>query len=165
MSNSYQKEVAPARVNITLNVENYGESQQKELPMKLLMLDNFSGKNPALANSKTKSVSISKQNFDSVMASLCPSVTFTLDNHLSAHPTKLPINLSFKRIQDFQPYEVVRNVPQLQRLLAMRNLLKDLKACVIDNQQFSAALKQLMKNPTQAERLKRELSQCSPLKD
>ena len=39
-------------------------------------------------------------------------------------------------MKDFTPEQVARQIPQLKAMLAMRNLLRDLKANLLDNDQL-----------------------------
>ena len=50
------------------------------------------------------------------------------------------IQLTFQSMKDFTPEQVAAQIPQLKAMLAMRNLLRDLKANLLDNQTFRKEL-------------------------
>ncbi|GGI89834.1 type VI secretion system contractile sheath small subunit [Legionella impletisoli] len=158
MSKSYQHEIPLARVNITLDVESNGSKSKKELPMKLLMLGDFSHGQALGPISRRERVNINKQNFNHILASLAPKLKLSVKNQLSDEPDDLNVALEIRSLQDFKPEHIVEQVPKLQRLMAMRNLLKDLKSSVIDNQAFRKALEKIMQNSNEAQKLLSHLS-------
>ena len=61
------------------------------------------------------------------MESMNLSLDFTVENKLSGQG-ELRIGLDIEDMDSFKPENVARNIPALSRLLAARNLLKDLKS-------------------------------------
>ncbi|EIR79976.1 hypothetical protein YPPY32_2003, partial [Yersinia pestis PY-32] len=49
-------------------------------------------------------------------------------------------------MKDFEPESVARQIPQLRALLAMRNLLRDLKSNLLDNATFRRELENILKD-------------------
>jgi len=94
---------------------------------------------------------------------MSPSVHFEVENKLSATDDELPVSLSFNSMDDFKPEQIIEKVPELQKLMAMRNLLKDLKASIIDNKTFRKALESILNDTDGAKELLKELSFQSPL--
>jgi len=165
MSNSYQHEMPSARVNITLDVETGGSKSKKELPMKLLMLDDYSNGQAKGLIAERERMSINKHNFDQVLAALNPKVNLSIENRLHDTGEALHIPLEFKSLADFNPEQIVHQVPELRQLMAMRNLLKDLKSSVIDNQTFRKKLETVLKDSHGAAALKRELMEEAPMEN
>lgn len=163
MSRSYQNEIPQARVNITLDVDNGGNQQKKELPMKAMMIGDYShGKAEGDVAERDK-ISLNKVNFNQVMEDLNPSVSLSVDNHVSKTDDELQVELSFNSMNDFKPQNIVNNIPALKRLLAMRNLLKDLKASVIDNQAFRKELEAVLKDAQATKQLVTDLKNIAPI--
>jgi type VI secretion system protein ImpB len=53
-------------------------------------------------------------------------------NTLAGNGEEENVRLRFTDIKDFEPEQVARQIPQLRAMLAMRNLLRDLKSiCLI----------------------------------
>lgn len=165
MIKSYQQEIPQSRVNITLDVQNGGNKSQKELPMKMLMLGDFSNGKETKSLAKREKISINKHNFNQVLSSISPQVSILVADKLQNDGDAIPIRLEFKEFADFRPEKIVENVPKLKKLLAMRNLLKDLKACIIDNQTFRKELEKIMRDSDSAKNLQSELNNYAPIND
>lgn len=163
MAKSYQNEIPMARVNITLDVDTGGAQKKKELPLKLLMLGNFSQGQAVGALAERSLVSVQKNNINQIVSSFSPKLNLCVADKLNQYDGDMPVNLSFQAISDFRPECIVEQVPQLKQLMAMRNLLKDLKSCVIDNQTFRKALEAMIKKEGGTEQLLGELKALSPL--
>ncbi|HEV2613170.1 MAG TPA: type VI secretion system contractile sheath small subunit [Gammaproteobacteria bacterium] len=142
-----------ARVNITLDVETHGARRKKELPLKLFVLGNFSRHKNTKPVSQRERMNITQHNFDDVLASLSPTLTLP-DTHTA---------LTFKKLRDFHPEQLVSQVPVLRKLMSMRNLLKDLKSNLIDNTEFRKALEKLAKDKTSLLQLRNDIQDKSPL--
>ena len=106
MAESFQNEVPAARVNIKLDLHTGGAQKKVELPLKLLILGDFSnGKDPRALAEKEK-VSINKNNFDSVLGEYNPQATIAVENTLAGDGSEMAVNLDFKSIKDFHPEQV-----------------------------------------------------------
>ena len=67
------------------------------------------------------------------------------------------VNLTFQSMNDFRPDHVAQQIPELHSLMAMRNLLKDLKSNLLDNAKFRKELERIVANQPQLEGLKKQL--------
>jgi type VI secretion system protein ImpB len=74
----------------------------------------------------------------------------------------IPVDLDIKNMDSFKPENVAKNIPQLSRLLAARNLLKDLKSNLLDNREFRKRLEEIIKDPEAAKNLEEELKKIVP---
>ncbi|WP_318369662.1 type VI secretion system contractile sheath small subunit [Enterobacter sp.] len=162
MSDSFQNEVPTARVNIKLDLHTGGVQKKVELPLKLLTVGDFSNGREHRPLSQREKIDVNKNNFNDVMAKFSPSVILNVKNTLANDEGKEDINLTFKNIHDFEPEQVARNIPQLRLLLAMRNLLRDLKSNLLDNAAFRRELEVILKDPTLSKELRDELSIMMP---
>ena len=162
MSNSYQSEIPKARVNIQLSVHTGGAQKKVELPLKLMVVGDYSNGAEHRPLSEREKNNVNKNNFDSVLAEFSPSVHFTVENTLSGDGSEENVSLSFRRMKDFEPEQVARQIPQLKAMLAMRNLLRDLKANLLDNATFRKELEKILLDPALSAELKAELSALSP---
>jgi type VI secretion system protein ImpB len=146
MSTSYQHEIPAARVNITLNVETQGAQIKRELPFKILVMGDYSAGKSAIPLSKRTRYSLNHNTLSQMMTALSPSLSINCQNTLNQASPTLSHRLSFHSIHDFHPNNLVKNSPHLNRLLAMRNLLKDLKANLQDDSALRERLNHLVKN-------------------
>ena len=112
--------------------------------------------------SEREKVDINKNNFNDVLAKFSPVVNLSVKNTLAGDDRKDDINLTFKNIRDFEPEQVAINIPQLRVLLAMRNLLRDLKSNLLDNAAFRRELEIILKDPDLSQELRDELATMMP---
>lgn len=164
MSNSFQNEIPKARVNIKLDLHTGGAQKKVELPLKLLVTGDFSNGREQRALSEREKVSINKNNFNSVLADFSPALSLTVENTLAADGSEENVRLSFHDMKDFEPEQVARQIPQLKAMLAMRNLLRDLKSNLLDNVTFRKELETILRDPALSDELRNELSALAPLK-
>ncbi|MEQ4925388.1 type VI secretion system contractile sheath small subunit [Proteus hauseri] len=165
MSDSFQNEVPKARVNIKLDLHTGGAQKKVELPLKLLAIGDYSNGQDKRVLSEREKVNINKNNFNNVLTELSPSINLTVKNTLTKDGAEESINLSFKEMADFEPEQVARQIPQLRAMLAMRNLLRDLKSNLLDNITFRRELENILKDPALSDELREELAQLAPKKD
>lgn len=158
MSNSYQNEIPKARVNIKLDVHTGGAARKMELPLKLLVTGDFSNGQEDRVLSEREKVNVNKNNFDSVLADFSPAVRLTVPDTLAGDGSEQAVNLTFSNMKDFEPEQVARQIPQLKAMLAMRNLLRDLKSNLLDNVTFRKELESILKDPALSDELRSELS-------
>lgn len=164
MSNSYQNEIPKARVNIKLDVHTGNASKKMELPLKLLVTGDFSNGQEQRVLSEREKLNVNKNNFDSVLAEFSPALNISVENTLTGDGSEENVRLTFREMKDFTPEQVARQIPQLKAMLAMRNLLRDLKANLLDNATFRKELETILKNPALSDELRSELSALAPEK-
>jgi type VI secretion system protein ImpB len=161
MAESFQHEVPKARVNIKLDLHTGGAQKKVELPLKLLVMGDYSnGKNTGQLVERSK-ISVNKNNFNSVLADLNPQAKIAVENTLKADGTELPVHLTFSSMDDFKPDVVAGKVPELRALMAARNLLRDLKSNLLDNATFRRELEKILKDPALSNGLRADLEKIS----
>src|SRR6202046_3387114 len=136
--------VRPPRVQVTFDVEVGGAIELKELPFVVGVLGDFTG-NPEQPLPKLKErrfVEVTPDNFDSVLESMKPHLSFAVENKLSEESDagQLKVDLRFKSLEDFEPEQVARQVKPLKELLDLRTRLNDLKGTLQTNEQREQAL-------------------------
>jgi len=162
MADSFQNEVPKARVNLKLDLHTGGASKKTELPLKLLVAGDFSNGQDFSPLSGREKTNITKNNFDAVLSDYSPRVDLTVKNTLADDGSEDTISLTFRNMKDFSPEQVSRQIPQLKAMLSMRNLLRDLKANLLDNQAFRKELEKILLNPALSAELRAELSSLAP---
>lgn len=162
MADSFQNEVPKARVNLKLDLHTGGASKKTELPLKLLVAGDFSNGQEFSPLSGREKTNITKNNFDAVLSDYSPRVDLTVKNTLADDGSEDTISLTFQNMKDFSPEQVSRQIPQLKAMLSMRNLLRDLKANLLDNQAFRKELEKILLNPALSADLRAELSSLAP---
>lgn len=161
MTGSFQNEIPAARINLKLDVGNGDAKKKMELPLKLLVLGDFSRKKRGERIANRERININKNNFEQVMESFDLNLSFSVDNKLKSQGD-LKVNLNIKDMHSFRPDYIAKNIPELSRLLAARNLLKDLRSNIIDNREFRKRLEELLRNRDSMHSLHRELKKIVP---
>ncbi|HGN9372030.1 TPA: type VI secretion system contractile sheath small subunit [Citrobacter pasteurii] len=162
MADSFQSEVPKARINLKLDLHTGGASKKTELPLKLLVTGDFSNGQESAPLSEREKVNVTKNNFDAILSEYSPKVNLTVKNTLADDGSEDNIKLTFQSMKDFAPEQVARQIPQLKAMLSMRNLLRDLKANLLDNQTFRKELEKVLLDPALSAELRAELSSLAP---
>lgn len=162
MSSSFQNEIPKARVNLKLDLHTGGAGKKVELPLKLLVTGDFSNGQENRPLSEREKININKSNFNDVLANISPSVQLNVDNTLAGDGSEENIGLTFRNMDDFTPEQVARQIPRLKAMMAMRSLLRDLKANLLDNATFRKELEKILQDPALSRELRNELSKLMP---
>ncbi|HLI33971.1 MAG TPA: type VI secretion system contractile sheath small subunit [Terriglobia bacterium] len=155
--------VRPPRVHVTYDVEVGDAIEQKELPFVLGVMGDFSGQpvDPLPRLKERRFVEVTPDNFDSVLESMKPHLSFAVENKLSDDPNagQLKVDLHFKSMDDFEPDQVARQVKPLRELLELRTKLNDLKGTLQTNEKLDELLLEAVSNTEKLEKLKGEIGQ------
>ena len=121
--------VAPKeRVNITYKPATGDAQEQVELPLKMLMLGDFTFRADSTPLEERKPISIDKDNFAEVMAKQELAVGVSVPDRLSGtEGAEMAVKLKFESMRDFEPEGIVRQVPELRQLLELRAALSALR--------------------------------------
>lgn len=151
--------VAPKeRINVKYVPATGDQQAEKELPLNLLVTGDFKGRTEDTSLEERKAISIDKYNFDNVMANAEVNLQFTVPNKLSEnHDDELTINVDIQSLKDFTPDEIVKKVPELQKLLALRESLVALKGPLGNVPAFRKQLQDMINDENMREQLLSEL--------
>jgi type VI secretion system protein ImpC len=164
--------IRSARVTITYDVEIGNATVKQELPFVVGILADLAGDNVStlLPTKERPFIEIDGENFNSVMRSINPKISITTDDSKR-------IALSFNSIEDFSPEFIVRQVPQMKKILDTRVALIDLIAKLDGNEKFATLLFDIIKDKnlqtsiiseeasTDAPTIRKLLEQTNSLKD
>ena len=153
--------VRPPRVQITYDVEIGGAIELKELPFVVGVLGDFTG-NPAEPLPRLKErkfVEVNPDNFDSVLEGMRPHLSLAVENKLSEDPEgpQLKVDLNFKKMEDFEPGNVAKQVKPLKELLDLRHRLADLRGTLQGNDKLEELLLEAVGNTEKLDKLKQEM--------
>jgi type VI secretion system protein ImpB len=153
------KRVRKPRVHITYDVETEGSVEVKELPFVVGVLGDFSGDptQPLKPLRDRKFIQIDRDNFDQVMQRMSPGLKLRVENTLKGDGSELPVDLSFRSMDDFEPGRVVEQVEPLRRLLETRNKLRDLMAKADGSEKLETLLETILQDDEQLKSLRDEL--------
>ena len=151
--------VAPReRVNIVYRPATGDAQEEVELPLKLLVMGDFTGKPDDRPLEEREPINIDKDNFDEVLKAQGIGLNITVPNKISGEPDdEMSVDLTFESMKDFNPEEVAKKVPELNKLLELREALTALKGPLSNIPAFRKKIQELVKDETARERLLKEL--------
>ncbi len=155
-----EQSVAPKeRINIKYVPATGDQKEEIELPLKLLITGDFLGKDGEGVIEDRELISVDKNNFNSVMEEADLSTKFEVKNTLSGgeEDDTLNVDIKFKNIRDFEPDQVAKQVPELKKLVELREALVALKGPLGNLPQFRKGLQELVDNDADREKLLSEL--------
>lgn len=160
MADSIQHKIGrnrPPRVQITYDVEIGDAMEVKELPFVVGMMADLAGQTPQPKLKERKFVQIDGENFDEVLASYSPSLSFTVPNQLDNEGEHVPVELNFERMGDFEPMAIVDKVPKLAEAYKARQQLNALLAKIYVNDDLASALNDVIQSSGTDDDLKKAL--------
>ncbi len=153
--------VAPKeRINIKYVPATGDQMAEIELPLRLVVIGDFKGKGEDQPLEERDSVRIDKTTFNSVMEKANLKVDISVDDHLSSEPDEgatIPVELNFSSLASFSPDSIVENVPELSKLLELRQALVALKGPLGNVPSFRLKIQELLEDKALREELVGEL--------
>lgn len=151
--------VAPKeRVNIVYKPATGDAKEEVELPLKVLVMGDFTLASDDTPIEDRKAINIDKDNFNDVLNSYNIKLDAVVDNKLSGEPDdQMAVKLTFNSLKDFDPDAIVEKVPELKKLVELRNALKAVKGPLGNIPEFKKKLSEIVQDPGAKERILKEL--------
>jgi len=151
--------VAPKeRVNIVYRPATGDASEEVELPLKMLIMGDFTQQEDNRPVEKREPVNIDKDNFDDVLKAQNIGIDVTVPNKISGEPgEEMNVSLKFESLKDFNPEAIAKNTPELNRLLELRQALTSMKGPLSNVPEFRKKIQEIVKDEATRERLLKEL--------
>ncbi|ODN42572.1 type VI secretion system contractile sheath small subunit [Piscirickettsia litoralis] len=155
-------QVPKSRIKIHYKTEVNGKKKEKELPFKMLVMGDLS-----LGTSKDRQIDLEEReirevsenvSLDALMGDMGMSLNLDVDNKIN--PSKqatLNVNLPINSMKAFKPESIAQKIPEIQSLLLMKNMVKELEAYVDNNKKFRGTILELMKDKEALENFKKSL--------
>ena len=155
--------VAPKeRVNIVYKSQTGDKVDEVELPLKLLMVGDYTGRESDEMLEERPAKNINKDNFDEVMKSYNLNLNFNVANKLDeAEDEDIPVELSFDNIKDFSPDGIAKQVPELNSLLELRRALLALKGPLGNVPAFRKTIQNILSDDASRASIESELGLSS----
>lgn len=152
--------VAPKeRINITFKPALGNAREEIELPLKLLILGDFTQQADERKVEDRKPISIDKHNFDDVLAKQNLQLAMNVPNRLHARDDTdaLAITVKVGSMKDFNPASLVEQIPELKKLMALREALMALKGPLGNAPAFRKAIERVLADDESRARVLGEL--------
>eukprot|EP01026_Neomeris_dumetosa_P052649 TRINITY_DN46676_c0_g1_i1.p3 TRINITY_DN46676_c0_g1~~TRINITY_DN46676_c0_g1_i1.p3 ORF type:complete len:192 (-),score=36.53 TRINITY_DN46676_c0_g1_i1:872-1447(-) len=158
-----ESSVAPKeRVNIRYKPATGDMKEEIELPMKTVIMGDFTMRPDETPLEDRDRINIDKDNFAEVMRAQNLSLDLSVQDKLSEVPEgeeaeEMGVHLDIKGLKDFEPEQVVKQVPELRKLLELREALTALKGPLGNVPAFRKAIQQTMDDEGARQKLLDEL--------
>lgn len=152
--------VAPKeRVNIVYRPATGDAKEEVELPLKMLVVGDFTLRPDDRMIEEREPTNIDKDNFNEVMKAQNLKLDVTVPDKLSGAADKeVAVNLKFESMKDFNPETIAQNTPELNKLLQLREALNALKGPMSNRPEFRKKIQEIVKDAAAREKLLKELN-------
>jgi type VI secretion system protein ImpB len=155
-----ESSVAPKeRINVTFKPSNGEGLDELELPLKLMMMGDYTLKSDDRKIEDRKSININKNNFNEVLEKHNLNLELQVPNRLTDETTdeELAIKLQFQSMKDFDPASLVQQVPEMKALMELRDALVALKGPLGNVPSFRKAIEEVLTNQESRDKVLAEL--------
>ncbi|OPG71962.1 type VI secretion system-associated protein [Pseudomonas ogarae] len=152
--------IAPKeRINVTFKPATGGAQEEIELPLKLLAIGDYTHRRDERKIEDRKPIGIDKMTFDEVLAKQELNLTLSVPNRLQeeSETEELAVQLRVNSMKDFNPASLVEQVPELSKLMELRDALMALKGPLGNAPAFRKAIEGVLGNDDSRRRVLDEL--------
>ncbi|WP_030139161.1 type VI secretion system contractile sheath small subunit [Pseudomonas fluorescens] len=152
--------VAPKeRINVTFKPATGGAQEEIELPLKLMAIGDYIRRKDERKVEDRKPISIDKMTFDEVLAKQELSLVLSVPNRLleESDTEELAVQLRLSTMKDFNPASLVEQVPELKKLMELREALVALKGPLGNAPAFRKAIESVLADTQSRDRILDEL--------
>ena len=150
--------VAPKeRVNIVYKSHIGDQAEDVELPLKLLVVGDFTGKESEETVEDREPINVDKDNFNEVMGGMGLSLDMNVTDTLDEENEQIPVSLKFRSMADLAPDSVAQQVPELESMLEMRRALLALKGPLGNVPAFRKAIQGILNDDETRNQIMQEL--------
>ena len=146
---SKETSIAPKeRINIVYRPAIGDVQEDVELPLKTLVIGDFTLRADSVPVEERKPINVAKDNFDEVMQGQGITLEMMVPNRLQDSPDsgELAVSLKFENMNDFSPDVIVDSVPELRQLMELRAALKALKSPLSNIPEFRKKLQRIVQS-------------------
>lgn len=141
-----QDEVPKSRITLTYKTEVEGEPAVVDLPMRLMVLGDFSN-----GSSKDRRVDLDERapralngrNTDEIMKDLGINLDIVVPNRVNPNEEEMRVQVNIDSMASFSPEEVAKQIPQIRSLLLLKKLLEEVQSNVANKKEFAQLLGKL----------------------
>ncbi len=152
--------VAPKeRINITYKPATGDAQAEVELPLKLLVVGDYTQRADDRPVEERAPINVDKDNFQEVLKAQKLSLDMSVPNRLQSENSdeSLAVSMKFESLADFEPDAIVEKIPELKSILELREALKSLKGPLGNVPDFRKKLQALVSDEGSRAKLLAEL--------
>lgn len=152
--------VAPKeRINITYKPATGDAQAEVELPLKLLVVGDYTQRADDRPVEERAPINVDKDNFQEVLKAQKLSLDMSVPNRLQSENSdeSLAVSMKFESLSDFEPDAIVEKIPELKSILELREALKSLKGPLGNVPDFRKKLQSLVSDEGSRAKLLAEL--------
>jgi len=153
--------VAPKeRVNIRYKPATGDAKEEVELPFKLVVTGDFTQRADDTPLEDRSRIEVNKDNFNDVLKAQNVELKLRVDDKLSEGEDagQIDVSVPIGSMRDFEPDQLVRQVPQLKKLLELREALTALKGPLGNVPAFRRAIQNIVGDPGARDKIVAELA-------
>lgn len=154
-----ESSIAPKeRVNIVYRPATGGAQEEVELPLRLLVLGDFTQAEDDRPVEEREPLNIDKDNFNEVLKSHDLKLDLTVPDKLTGEEDdEMSLSLDFQSIKDFEPEAIASKIPQLKNLMELREALTSLKGPLSNFPDFRKKIQSIIKDDDARAKILKEL--------
>ena len=144
-----QDEVPKSRLTITYKTEVNGEPAVVNLPLRLMVLGDFSSgssKDRELDLEERKLRSLDGRNTNEIMKDMGISLDVVVPNKINSDEESMRVKVDFDSMNSFSPEEVAKRIPQVRSLLLLKKLLEEIQSNIANKKEFATLINHLFAN-------------------
>lgn len=140
--------IAPKeRVNIRYKPATGDQKEEVELPNKLMMLGDYTLREDQTDLESRRAIEIDKDNFDKVLKEQQLSIDVSVKDKIrddAGDDDMISTKLKFESMKDFEPDAIIQQVPELKKMLDLRDALISLKGPLSNKKDFRKKIEAMM---------------------
>jgi type VI secretion system protein ImpB len=154
-----EESVAPKeRVNITYRPATGDAKEEVELPLKLLVVGDFTLAKDDRSVEERDPINIDKDSFNDVLKAQNLSLDLKVANTLSGKDDEeLGVGLKFQSLKDFDPDSIVQQVPELKKMMELRDAIKAMKGPLGNVPEFRKKIQSIIDDPALRDKILKEM--------
>lgn len=158
MASKNSGSVAPKeRINISYRPATGGAKERVELPFKVLVMGQFTPEPDEVVLQDRVTTNINRSNFDDVMTGMNLKLDLTVPNRLQADGDDIAVSLNPNSLKDLEPDSIVQAIPELQKVLELREALKALKGPLGNTPKMRKTIQLMLEDKDSRKKLMQEL--------
>ncbi|MBM7118737.1 type VI secretion system contractile sheath small subunit [Archangium primigenium] len=160
-------DIPKSRITLTYRTTVNGERTEKALPLRLLMMGDFSS---GTSTDQRKDLdqrqirNLDGKNLDQVMRDMDMTLQFKVRNRIDPGTAEqLDVTLPIASMKSFTPAELAKNMPKVRALLLLRKLLLEMQGNLDNRKEFRRMVRELAQNPEAVAALRNDLQDFNGL--